>query len=371
MNLLEILFSFFALQKKQLYTQTTTTTTINSMAYEEAVKDIWRPLAQVPLKDETDVLQELVRSATLAPSSHNTQCWKFRTSKETITLLPDWDRRCPVVDPDDHHLFVTLGCAVENLVQAARAQGIKAVVDAKTPKEGITIDLRQSCVPEATPLFQAIPNRECTRTEYDGHPLASEELKLLEEAGTGNGVRIVFLTDEKSKESVLEWIEIANTAQMNDTKFKNELEEWIRFNDKDAVATGDGLSGKSTGNPSAPKWLGHWIFKFVLRPGPENEKIRRQVSSSAGIAMFVSEHDDVQHWVEAGRCYERFALQATALGIKNAFLNMPVEVTEIRSPFARAMGLSGDARPDLLVRFGRAPDVPHSLRRPLDDVIVE
>jgi hypothetical protein len=26
-------------------------------------------------------------------------------------ILPDLSRRCPAVDPDDHHLFVSLGCA--------------------------------------------------------------------------------------------------------------------------------------------------------------------------------------------------------------------------------------------------------------------
>ncbi len=65
----------------------------------------------------------------------------------------------------------------------------------------------------------------------------------------------------------------------------------------------------------------------------------------------MSEHNDKKHWVETGRCYERFALQATALGIKNAFLNQPVEVSSLRSQFATDLGI-GDLRPDLVVRFG-------------------
>jgi hypothetical protein len=75
------------------------------------------------------------------------------------------------------------------------------------------------------------------------------------------------------------------------------------------------------------------------------------------------------HWIEVGRCYERFALQATALGIRNAFLNQPVEVASVRSPFADAMGLAGQ-RPDLVVRFGRGPSLPRSLRRPVQAVLV-
>ena len=50
--------------------------------------------------------------------------------------------------------------------------------------------------------------------------------------------------------------------------------------------------------------------------------------------MFVFERSDKAHWVEAGRCYERFALQATPLGIRNAFVNQPAEVGAIRPQFA-------------------------------------
>jgi hypothetical protein len=65
----------------------------------------------------------------------------------------------------------------------------------------------------------------------------------------------------------------------------------------------------------------------------------------------------------------RFALQATALGIRNAFVNQPIEVAALRPHFATAMGL-GNERPDLIVRFGRGPLLPRSLRRPLEAVLV-
>jgi len=80
-------------------------------------------------------MPELVRYATLAPSSHNTQCWKFRVGESAIAILPDLGRGCPVVDPDDHHLFVSLGCAAENLVQAAAAHGLDARVATGTAPE--------------------------------------------------------------------------------------------------------------------------------------------------------------------------------------------------------------------------------------------
>jgi len=73
--------------------------------------------------------------------------------------------------------------------------------------------------------------------------------------------------------------------------------------------------------------------------------------------------------VEVGRCYERFALQATALGVRSAMLNQPVEVSVLRPQLATVLGL-GAQRPDLVVRFGRGPSLPRSLRRPVATVLV-
>jgi len=70
-----------------------------------------------------------------------------------------------------------------------------------------------------------------------------------------------------------------------------------------------------------------------------------------------------------GRCFQRFALQATVLGIRTAHINQPVEVAALRSKFASAMGI-GNRRPDLVVRFGHGPLMPRSRRRPVDDVII-
>jgi hypothetical protein len=83
---------------------------------------------------------------------------------------------------------------------------------------------------------------------------------------------------------------------------------------------------------------------------------------------FVGRTADAGSWVDVGRSYQRFALQATALGIRNAMLNQPVEVAPLRTEFAGQLGIGG-RRPDLVVRFGRGPRLPASLRRPVPAVM--
>ena len=338
-------------------------------SYEAAAERTWQ-LGAVTNLDGVALGRELVRCATLAPSSHNTQCWKFALDDKgrSITILPDLARRCPAVDPDDHHVFVSLGCAAENLIQAALAHGLKGVALFDPAGDAVRVTLEPTRA-QATPLFTAIPVRQCTRGDYDGKPLSSEELALLQRAGSSESVRLLFLTEPQAMEQTLDYVIQGNTAQLADAAFVKELKAWIRFNGAAAVRMRDGLYSVSSGNPNIPSWMGDLAFRWLLTAKGENDKYARQVRSSAGIAVFAGQAADKAHWVEVGRCYERFALQATALGIRNAFLNQPVEVVALRPPFAAAMGLAGQ-RPDLVVRFGRGPVLPRSLRRPVEAVLV-
>jgi hypothetical protein len=72
--------------------------------------------------------------------------------------------------------------------------------------------------------------------------------------------------------------------------------------------------------------------------------------------------------VQVGRACQRFALQATALGLKHAFVNQPVEVPALRPELAALAG-AGDKRPDIVMRFGYGPELPKSPRRPVEAVL--
>ena len=153
-------------------------------SYEDAVRDIWR---HGPVDMPGGELQrELVRYATLAPSSHNTQCWTFELQPAAITIRPDFARRCPAVDPDDHHVFVSLGCAAENLSLAALAHGLMTEAHFDAGGDRLQLALQPTAA-KRSPLFEAIPQRQSTRAEYDGQPLSAADLNRLERAAAGRG----------------------------------------------------------------------------------------------------------------------------------------------------------------------------------------
>jgi nitroreductase len=313
-------------------------------------------------------MRDFIRYATLAPNGHNTQPWRFRVGENRIEILPDLTRRTPVVDPDDHHIFVSLGCAVENLALAASARGRPGEPSFNAANDGSVVFAFGGGKSAEAALFDAIPRRQSTRAAYDRRPVAAADLRALAVAAETPGIDLVLITDRAQIDRVRDLVVAGNSAQMADAAFVRELKSWLRFSPRQALATGDGLFSAASGSPTLPAWLGPRVFDIVFKAAAENDKYARLLQSSAGVAVFVSERDDKDHWARAGRACQRFALQATALGLKHAFINQPVEVASMRPELAALVGMTG-RRPDLVMRFGYGSALPFSARRPVEAVL--
>ena len=160
--------------------------------------------------------RDLIRFATLAANSHNTQAWQFRVTPGRIDILPDLTRRTPAVDPDDHHLFATLGCAAENLSIAAAARGLPGDVAFDAGDDGAgRFDFTAGASRDAA-LCDAIPLRQSTRADYDGSQVTAADLATLIGAVTMPGVDLVLMTDRAQINRVRDLVIAGNTAQIAD-----------------------------------------------------------------------------------------------------------------------------------------------------------
>lgn len=306
-------------------------------------------------------IPEMIRFATLAANGHNTQPWRFRIDPQGVDILPDLTRRTPVVDPDDHHLFASLGCAAENLSLAAAARGRAAEIS--FANDIVRVALGRERIAKSSRLFEAIPRRQSTRAEFDGRAIRTADLRRLAAAVAVPGVDLLLITERSQIDRISDLVIEGNSAQMADPAFLRELKSWLRFSPREALAAGDGLFSATSGSPALPAWLGPYMFDRFVDAQSENEKYARQLRSSAGVAVFLSQRADKEHWVRAGRACQRFALQATSLGLKQAFVNQPVEVARLRPELAALVGAPG-RRPDIVMRFGYGPTLPYSARRP-------
>lgn len=331
--------------------------------YDSAVAAVRAPLSGAP------EARDLIRFATLAANSHNSQPWRFGLVAGGIEIKPDLERQLAAVDPDNHHLYASLGCAAENLSLAAAARGQAGELSFDPDRDGVVRFAFGTGMRLPSELFEAIPYRQSTRGEFEGRMVSAIDLQALRSAASAvPSVNLVLISDRAQLARVRDLVVAGNSAQIADPAFMRELKAWLRFNPRQALAAGDGLFSAASGNPMLPAWLGSLAIDTFFTAGAENDKYARQIDSSAGIAVFVAETDDPEHWVLAGRACQRFALQATALGMKHAFINQPVEVLKLRPELASLIGLPG-RRPDIVMRFGYGPTLPFSARRPVEAVL--
>ncbi|HUG86325.1 MAG TPA: hypothetical protein VMM13_17295 [Euzebya sp.] len=331
------------------------------------------PMAVCP-DDEPRQLRELVRFATLAPNAHNTQSWRFVAQPGAVRLIPDFTRSLPAGDPGDRELWLSLGCALENLLLAARHVGYAPTVTS-FPDGETCIDItfeRTDPVTEEAPtddaLFAAIPRRHSNRSAYDGRPIPAADLDAIRGVIDEPGVSARILTDAADIAGVIEVVEAGFAWQRTNTEFKRELHSWIRFSKASILAHRDGLTSRATGRPQIPDAVGRQLVRFLSVTGLEKREIVNKIRSSSAVLVLLTDDNDRATWVRAGRSLARVKLQATARGIVCAHLNNNWQWDATRPVAQRALQL-GDAHPQVAIRMGYASPLPHAPRRAVEDVL--
>ena len=307
----------------------------------------------------------LIEHAIRAPSGHNTQPWRFTLGADCITIAPDFSKRLPVVDPDNRELFISLGCAAENLRIAASHHGY-ATTTAIATNGAITITLQQpGIIPD--PLLAQIARRQTNRATADGRRIPPPALNDILAASQSAGVQLHAWENGSPAFARLGALVMAgNTAQMRDPAFKHELLTWIRYNRKDSERTRDGLSYAVMGAPNLPRWLTALIIRLMLNPRSQNNSDRKKIAAASHLLLIASDGDNIPAWIATGGVLQRLLLQLTAHGIASAWLNQPCEVAALR---ARLADECPGAHPQILLRLGYAAPLPYALRRPLAEVI--
>ena len=273
-----------------------------------------------------------------------------------------------MVDPDDRELFVSLGCAVENLCLAAQTKGYKSVVSVGDTGV-VTVSLAEEADVKPSPLFNQIDVRQTNRSVYSGEEIALDALRKLQSVCSEKGISVHYYARQtKQFNDIEQYVLQGNTRQMQNEAFKAELKSWMRFNKKHQDQTLDGLSYAVFGAPNVPRWMAEPIMSMAINAKTQNKADREKIDSASHLVLFTTRENSRREWVSLGRTLQRFLLTTTELGVAHAYLNQPNEEAEIASEMTRTLGLDGEY-PTILLRIGYGKQQAYSKRRPIGDVI--
>jgi hypothetical protein len=317
-----------------------------------------------PSADRVAALQDLIRAATLAPSSHNTQPWLFHAGPDTLDLLADRTRALPVNDPHDRELTISCGCALLNLRVAAAARGLKAEVTV-LPDPGdedllATVHLREwAPLADDALLHDAIAARRTCRGPFAEAPPGPEAVRSLAAAAAAEGALLTVIESPARRHAAAALVAEGDAALWADARWRRELAAWMHPRRR-----GDGLSMPALAVPLAQLVvrtfdLGHGIAA----------RDREVADGSPLLAVLSTEDDRPRQWLAAGQALQRVLLTGVRLGLQASYLNQPVQVPELRVQLQQLTGRGGHAQ--LLLRIGSPAGAlpPASPRRPVPEVL--
>jgi hypothetical protein len=343
----------------------------------------WRNWRQ----DQTTTTVALVRAAILAANPHNTQPWLFHVTDSRIDLFADTKRNIGTIDPYFREMYTGLGCALENLLLAARANGYAAKLElmptSSDAKHAARIDLTPG-EKSAVELYEAIPNRHTNRGPYDlQRGVRLETLEGLAALGDDNN-KIFWFTSVQDRRRVGEVIIRASEALVADQDQSHDSAQWLRFRWGDVQRSRDGLTIDAiVSSPmmrSAAKVFPPRSTKqadqFWLKATQETV-----VATAAGFGILaVRDASNHTERLRGGRVWQRMQLWATTRGLALHPQSQPTERADrerslgIEGEFGTALAdLVGDSNWQALMtfRFGYPMEkAALSPRRPLEAVFI-
>lgn len=304
----------------------------------------------------------LLNYAILAPSMHNTQPWKFTVRGNEIHVLADTMRWLKVADPDQRELYVSLGCALENLLIAARHFGYEYEVtyfpDINERLWVATVHFFETNKPAALAeqeLFHAISLRHTHRQLYAQTPLAERDVQKLQECAREHDLALQFVEDPAVKEQVDTLMITADVTQFADPAYRDELNAWIE----------QGAFGS--------RWLvsrmGQLATAFFNTTNKTGEQEPSTIVTSPTLGLISTRADDLESRVRVGQVFERLALNATMLNIAIQPITQILQVVSLKPEVIRLF-TAQEPFPQFAFRLGYA-DVGHdgTPRQPVESVV--
>lgn len=314
----------------------------------------------------TASLRHIIEAATLAPSVHNTQPWRFVLRPDGFDLLADPGRRLPVLDPTGRLLHLSCGAALVTARTAARALGLAADVellpDPEWPDLLARLNVTAGAVPDDAELALALAvlHRHTVRGPFADRPVPDQLLRSLARVAEQEGAALRVVSDEGERVSLAVLLSSADWQEEQDPAYRAELAGWVH-----EYPAGDGIPPRAVQeDPGRGSSLR--LRDFTLTH-PERSSGDEPTPEDPAVVVLTSRGDGPLAWLRAGQALGAVLLHAAAEGVQAQPLGQVVDRSGPRMALARSLGLTGV--PQMVLRLGYASAHAATPRRDVEDVL--
>ena len=328
-----------------------------------------------------DLYLNLVSWAILAASSHNVQPWRFilRPEENIIDVCLHESGILPASDKKARQAFISIGCAVENLLLAGEHYGItpKAEYICKIyPDPTVRLSFPQlqsgeSRSDKSKKLLDAMKSRRMNRHKFNPmRPVPEDVINEIKKTAWDLGLVLDTVTDSATRFAIAEIQYTANKAVVARTDFRKELGLFMSPNDTNE---GRVMPGNTFGLSDE---MANKIHRELNKDGAFDPDLafgfaasdRDGIKSSPLIGVISVNEDRPEFWIKAGRAFQKIALVAEINNLNIAVHAAIVEV-EMFNKLLK-LRLRRRERPAVIFRMGYAiKDAPHSPRVNIESVV--
>ena len=298
-------------------------------------------------KTDIDRLKFLLNFAVLAPSSHNSQPWKFIIKKNNITIKPEFGRALASSDKNHRQLFISIGCALENLLVAADYYNFKAI---STYGLGVSTNFQKKSFlsfHHKDHLLFSIPKRRTNRNEYRSQIPDQAFLDRIKSL-TQTNIQINFVSEKSKKDAIANIVNKAMMTAMDDKEFRKELSQYVKSN---ITHSPIGMPGTGLGIPTPVSIIAPIMLRYINMSKLSKKKDDKLLKEHTPLFGIISTSEDREKdWIKTGQLYERIALEAERCNIKTHPLAAAIQIGEFYKELQNILQTA--FRPQFFFRLG-------------------
>lgn len=317
-----------------------------------------------------ELLRTAAYQARLAPSVHNTQPWRFVITADALEIHSDRKRQLAILDPDGRQLLISCGCALFNARVALAARGYQALVE-RLPGQGrpdLVARIRLPAEPSGEQpigvLNDYVISRQTNRRRYLDEPVPPSVITQLVTAAQQEEAILVEVGQLSHRRAVARLTQEADRLENADPAYRAELRAWT----SDDRSRRDGVPALTV-----PHVTSHSLDDIPIRDfdtrGTGFLPTETRSHLEQCLLILGTPVDDELSWLRAGEALERVWLDATLRGYVASLFTQVIEIPSVRDQLRTELALS--MRPHILMRIGRAAPTSASMRRRLQDVLVD
>jgi hypothetical protein len=318
----------------------------------------------------TQALRRAAVRATLAPSVHNTQPWRFRLLPDALEVYLDEPRRLRVLDPYGRQQMISCGCAVFNARVSLASSGLDVLVERFPDPARPDLLARLRILGHAdgpqliADLDRSIEKRRTNRRRFDDEQVPAGVVQALAAAAAAEQTRLMPVVRPEHRRSVARLSQLADRVEYADPAYRAELRAWTT---SDPVRT-DGVPAAAV-----PHVTGQSGDEVPLRDFDTHGAgwLPADTHSTAAQCLLLlgTDADNAVAWLQAGEGLERVLLEITRRGYAVSPFTQLIEVARTHELLRQELELS--MQPHVLLRVGRAAETPAVRRRRLVDMLTE